>query len=79
MAARPSDNGRVRMSVSLGWISADLEVLPDDGTRYEMIDGELCVSRLSHWNHQAVSGQCARCSSSRACRPAPGRPASSSG
>ena len=34
--------------------SADLAALPDppDGTRYELIDGELLVSRPLHWAHQ---------------------------
>jgi hypothetical protein len=33
------------METTLRWTSADLEVLPDDGKRYEIIDGELYVSR----------------------------------
>ena len=45
------------MSTSLRWTSADLEVLPDDGKRYEIVDGELYVSRQPHWDHQMVSGQ----------------------
>src|SRR3954464_15235673 len=36
------------------WTSADLEVLPDDGKRYEIIDGELYVSKQPHWHHQQV-------------------------
>ncbi len=36
------------------WTSADLEVLPENGSRYEIIDGELHVSRQPHWNHQIV-------------------------
>ena len=39
------------------WTSADLEALPDDGNRYEIIDGELYVSTQPHWRHQRV---CAR-------------------
>jgi Uma2 family endonuclease len=38
------------------WTSADLEVLPDDGKRYEIIDGELYVSKQPHWHHQNVCG-----------------------
>jgi len=34
------------------WTSADLEVFPDDGKRYEIIDGELYMSRQPHWHHQ---------------------------
>lgn len=37
---------------SLRWTSADLKVLPDDGKRYEIIDGELYVSKQPHWHHQ---------------------------
>src|SRR3982751_1476339 len=38
------------------WTSADLEVLPDDGKRYEIIDGELYVSTQPHLYHQIVCG-----------------------
>jgi len=34
------------------WTSADLEILPDDGKRYEIIDGELYISDQPHWHHQ---------------------------
>jgi Uma2 family endonuclease len=34
------------------WTTADLELLPDDGSRYEIIDGELFVTRAPHWGHQ---------------------------
>ncbi len=37
------------------WTSKDLGILPeDDGTRYEIIDGELYVSRQQHKYHQLV-------------------------
>ena len=36
------------------WTSADLEGLPDDGNRYEIIDGELYVSKQPHPYHQYV-------------------------
>jgi Uma2 family endonuclease len=39
------------------WTSADLEVLPDDGKHYEIIDGELYVSKQPHWHHQATCGR----------------------
>lgn len=42
------------MATSLRWTSADLEVLPDDGKRYEIIDGELFMSKQPHWHHQFV-------------------------
>jgi len=34
--------------------SADLESFPDDGKRYEIIDGELYVSKQLHFYHQRV-------------------------
>jgi Uma2 family endonuclease len=40
------------MYQSTRWKSADLELLPDNGNRYEIIDGELIVTRAPHWNHQ---------------------------
>jgi Uma2 family endonuclease len=40
------------MHQSTRWKSADLELLPDNGNRYEIIDGELIVTRAPHWNHQ---------------------------
>lgn len=42
---------------TLRWTSADLEFLPEDGKRYEIIDGELLVSRQPDWHHQAACGQ----------------------
>lgn len=35
----------------------DLELCPDDGNRYEIIDGELYVSRQPHWHHQQTCGR----------------------
>lgn len=40
------------MATELRFTSADLEVMPDDGNRYEIIDGELYMSRQPHWHHQ---------------------------
>lgn len=34
------------------WTSADLELLPETDNRYEIIDGELGMTRASHWKHQ---------------------------
>jgi len=39
---------------ALRWTSADLELMPDDDKRYEIIDGELYVSKAPHWDHQYV-------------------------
>jgi len=38
------------------WTTADLELLPDNGDRYEIIDGELFMTRAPHWGHQRVCG-----------------------
>lgn len=40
------------MASTLRWTSADLAALPDDGKRYEIIDGDLFVSKQPHLNHQ---------------------------
>lgn len=43
------------MSTTRRFTSADLDALPnDDGNRYEIIDGELHVSKQPHWRHQLV-------------------------
>ena len=45
------------MGTILRWTSADLDVLPDDGKRYEIIDGELYVSRQPGYHHQYACSQ----------------------
>lgn len=42
------------MSSTTRWTSANLKSLPDDGNRYEIIDGELHMSRQPHYYHQLV-------------------------
>jgi Uma2 family endonuclease len=42
------------MTSTLRFTSADLEAFPDDGKRYEIIDGELYVSKQPSWHHQRV-------------------------
>ncbi len=44
-------------SERMHWTAADIELLPDNGHRYEIIDGELFVTRAPHWKHQEVSGR----------------------
>lgn len=34
------------------WTIADLEFFPDNGDRYEIIEGDLYVTRAPHWKHQ---------------------------
>ncbi|MHC5936374.1 Uma2 family endonuclease [Nostoc sp.] len=45
------------ISERVRWTTADLELFPDNGNRYEIIDGELFVTKALHWNHQKA---CAR-------------------
>jgi len=40
------------MGTTLRWTSADLEVLHNDDKRYEIIDGDLYVSRQPSYHHQ---------------------------
>lgn len=44
---------------SLRWTIQDLDAMPDDGgwKRYELIEGELYVTRAPHIRHQSVSGK----------------------
>lgn len=45
------------MTISPRYTSADLELLPDiEGVRYEIIDGELHVTRQPHAGHQYTTG-----------------------
>ena len=37
------------------WTTSDLELFPDDDKRYEIIDGELFVTRAPHLRHQGVA------------------------
>jgi Uma2 family endonuclease len=42
------------MNTALRWTSADLEAFPDNGKRYEIIDGELYMSKQPHYHHQVT-------------------------
>ncbi len=39
----------------ISWTVEDVELLPDDGSRYEIIDGELYVSKQPDMQHQLVA------------------------
>ena len=42
------------MTQAVRWTSADLELMPDDGKHYEIIDGELYVSKAPSYEHQVA-------------------------
>ncbi len=42
---------------SLRWTSKDLELFPDDNKKYEIVDGELYMSKQPDWHHQFVANQ----------------------
>lgn len=42
--------------VGVRWTTSDLELLLESSNRYEIIDGELFVTRAPHWSHQTASG-----------------------
>jgi len=44
------------LSERVRWTIADLDGLPDNGSRYEIIDGELFVTRAPHLGHQDSTG-----------------------
>ncbi|TBR61039.1 hypothetical protein B4U84_09530 [Westiellopsis prolifica IICB1] len=40
------------------WTTTDIDLLPEnEGTRYEIIDGELFMTRAPHWKHQRTCGR----------------------
>ncbi len=45
------------MSTELRFTIHDLELLPENGNRYEIIDGDLYVSTQPHWRHQLAAGR----------------------
>jgi Uma2 family endonuclease len=44
------------MTTSLRWTSADLTAFPDNGNRYEIVDGDLYVSKQPSVWHQSTCG-----------------------
>jgi Uma2 family endonuclease len=45
------------MVAQLQWNSTDLDLLPENGDRYEIIAGELFVTRAPHHQHQKTCGR----------------------
>jgi Uma2 family endonuclease len=48
--------GRASIPTGRPFTVADLEAMPDDGNRYELIDGMLIVSPAPGWSHQEMGG-----------------------
>ena len=42
-------------AATIRWTAAMVRALPDDGNRYEVVDGELLVTPAPTWRHQAAS------------------------
>ena len=42
------------------WTTSDLELLPESSNRYEIIDGDLFVTKAPHWGHQKASSRVCR-------------------
>ena len=42
------------------WTSTDLDVMPVNGVRYEIVDGDLFMSKAPHWHHQRACGKILR-------------------
>jgi Uma2 family endonuclease len=62
--SRPSVSSKIltvnpMVANALKWTTRDLDVMPDDGgwTRYEIIDGELEVTRAPHIWHQGAASK----------------------
>ena len=49
--------GMPALSAPTYWTAAMVRELPDDGNRYECIDGELLVTPSPRWRHQDVVGE----------------------
>jgi Uma2 family endonuclease len=49
------DPAATASTIPMQWTTADLELLPDDDRRYEIINGALVISRSPHWKHQNFS------------------------
>jgi Uma2 family endonuclease len=45
------------MPQPIRWSTADLDALPDNGTRYEIVAGELYMSKQPDWHHQFACGR----------------------
>jgi len=56
MTAMSADPSFAGVAAGRPFTVDDLETMPDDGHRYELIDGVLIVTPAPGWNHQQSSG-----------------------
>lgn len=54
---RLEDGGMTSTGDRVHWTTADLALFPDNGKRYEIIGGDLIVTRAPRWSHQEVAGR----------------------
>jgi Uma2 family endonuclease len=52
----PPATDAIPVATKGAWRSADLELLPENGVRYEIVNGELFMSKSPHWHHQTTCG-----------------------
>ncbi|WP_315791784.1 Uma2 family endonuclease [Fischerella sp. JS2] len=53
-----SDAPKEPLRERVRWTTTDINLLPEnEGTRYEIIDGELFMTRAPHWKHQRSCGR----------------------
>lgn len=57
MTAEPIEDVWIRMPRGRSWTWADLQEIPDDGHRYEIVDGSLHVSPSPSRPHQVAAGR----------------------
>ena len=57
MGAMTAESGPVQLAHGRPFTVDDLEAMPDDGNRYELIDGTLLVSPAPGRRHQTVVGE----------------------
>jgi Uma2 family endonuclease len=67
------------MDTTLRWTSSDLELFADDGKRYEIIDGELYVSKAARYEHQRAYTSISRMLDNWSCQTRLGETLSSPG
>src|SRR5512146_518585 len=54
-SARRGNKYMAMAAATIRWTAEMVRALPDDGKRYEVVDGELLVTPAPSWAHQAAS------------------------